>query len=226
LSFNVLIVEDEPIPATFLKKIIEDNQNFKVVDIVNNANDALKILREKEIDVICLDIILKGHKDGATLSVEIRDIYPNIEILFLTAYSEEEMLEFAAEAKASAYLLKPYRPEEIKATFRLLETKLKRDFTKETRVSNIVNLIDGYYFNIEKEALFFNDKEVKLGKKELEFLAILSKNRDITVDSETILTQLNISEISLRSIIYRIRKATTKDLIISVKKYGYKIATP
>jgi len=225
LSFNVLIVEDEPIPATYLKAIIEDNSNYKVIDIVPSADKALSALQHQKVDIVCLDIMLKGSQDGARLSLEIRDKYPNIEIIFLTAYSENEMLEFASEANSFAYLLKPYRPEEIKATFKLLERKLKIESSQATVINNRIKLIDNYLFDIEKETLYQKDKEVFLGKKELEFLSFLCHNLNITLDKDTILNRLNISDSSLRSIIYRIRKETSKDLILSIKKYGYKVAT-
>jgi len=225
LSFNVLIVEDEPIPAAYLKILIEDNEKFKVLDIVQSANEALDVLKQNRIDVVCLDIMLKGAVDGARLSLNIRDKYPQIEIIFLTAYSEDEMLEFASESNSFAYLLKPYRPEEIKATFKLLENKLKHNPSHETK-GTTVRLIENYKFDLEKKLLYKENQEIILGKKELDFLNLLCQNPNTTLHTDTILERLNITDTSLRSIIYRIRKATTKDLIVSAKKYGYKVATP
>ena len=225
MSFSVLVVEDEPIPASYLKAIIEDNSNFEVIKIVASAKKTLEFLHNQKIDVVCLDIMLKGSEDGARLSIDIRDKYPNIEIIFLTAYSEDEMLEFASEANSFAYLLKPYRPEEIKATFKLLERKLKRE-TPQIEKSSSIKLIDNYYFDLENKILYHNSKEVTLGKKELDFLSLLCQNPNATLHTDTIYDRLYISDTSLRSIIYRIRKATNKDLILSIKKYGYKVATP
>ncbi len=224
MSFNVLIVEDEPIPAAYLKTIIEDNSKFKVLSIAQSANDAFIALKNNSFDVICLDIMLKGAADGARAAIEIRDRYPQIEIVFLTVYSEDEMLEFASEAKAFAYLLKPYRPEEIKATFKLLESKLKQNPLHQIKDS-IVKLISNYKFDTDKKLLYKDNQEIPLSKKELDFLHFLCQNPNSTLHTDTILNRLNITDTSLRSIIYRIRKATTKDLIISAKKYGYKVAT-
>jgi len=122
---NVLIVEDEPIPAEYLKTIIESADEFKVVDIVDNEDDILKAIHINKIDVIFMDIMIKGSMSGAEVALEVKNIKDNILIIFMTAYSEEEMIEYAAEAGAFAYLLKPYRPDEITATLALARKKLK-----------------------------------------------------------------------------------------------------
>ncbi len=227
MSINVLIVEDEPIPATYLKSIIEDCEGYSVEGIVTNASDAISFIHKHKIDVVCMDVMLEGSEDGSQLAIRIKDMYRNIEILFLTAYSEEEMIEYAVEAHAFAYLLKPYRTNEIKATLQLLKAKLKDTPIEESIDNNItvVQLINGYSYNIETQTLLHGSDKVDLGKKEIQFLDLLCKNKDSILDSDTIFDKLNASDDSIRSIIYRIRKATVKDLIVSIKGYGYKIAT-
>ena len=228
MNLNVLIVEDEPIPSAYLKSIIEECEGYSVVGIVTNAPDAISFLHKHKIDVVCMDVMLEGSEDGSQLAIRIKDIYKNIEILFLTAYSEEEMIEYAVEAHAFAYLLKPYRTNEIKATLQLLKAKLKDKPIEETTTNNnttIIKLINGYSYNTQTQTLFHDNLKIDIGKKEIQLLDLLCKNYDTILDSDTIFEKLNSSDNSIRSLIYRIRKATDKDLIVSVKGYGYKIAT-
>jgi len=225
LSLNVLIIEDEPIPSAYLKSIIEECEGYNVVGIVTNAPDAISFLHRHKIDVVCLDVMLEGSEDGSQLALRIKDMYNNVSIIFLTAYSEEEMIEYAVEANAFAYLLKPYRTKEIKATLKLLKAKLINKITKEANNTNIIKLINGYNYDIKTKTLLHNDIKIDIGKKEIQFLDLLCKNQGIILDSDTIFEKLNSSDNSIRSLIYRIRKATDKDLIISIKGYGYKVAT-
>ena len=224
MSLNVLIVEDEPIPSAYLQSIIEECEGFNVVGITTNAQDTIDFLRTIKVDIVCMDIMLEGSEDGSQLALRIKDKYSDISILFLTAYSEEEMIEYAIEAEAFAYLLKPYRANEIKATLKLLKSKLNTK-TETNLTPTVIKLIDDYSYDTQKDVLLHHNQEVQIGKKEIEFLGLLCKNGDITLSSEVISQELNTTDSSLRSIIYRIRKVTNKDLIISVKRYGYKIAT-
>ncbi len=223
VSINVLIVEDEPIPAEYLKSIIEGVEGFKVVGIVDNEDDILKEIHSKNIDIIFMDIMIKGSVSGAEVALKIRTLNKNIIIMFLTAYSESEMIEYAVDADAFAYLLKPYRPDEIVANLELAKKKLNRK--PITLPSNNIKLVNNFSFNTSKNRLYFDSNEVKLTTKERDLLSILAAKLPNSVNTETILEELDISELSLRSLLYRFRHKTNKDLILSIKGIGYKLAT-
>jgi len=220
---KVLIIEDESIPAEYLKSIIESEDSYEVVDIVSNANDALQSVKKYKPDIIFVDIMIKGGLSGAEFALKIHTLYENIILIFLTAYSEDEMIEYATESNAFAYLLKPYRPNEIKATLSLAKAKLEESELSVKENRNIVNLIDNYIFNIEENSLYKNSEKVPLSVKETELLSLLCKNKEITVSRETIQNYMNISSSSLRSLVYRIRKNIHENIIKNSKKFGYKI---
>jgi DNA-binding response OmpR family regulator len=78
---------------------------------------------------------------------------------------------------------------------------------------------------METKRLYKGGREVELSSKELEVIGMLCGECYTVVDSEMILEQMGITATSLRAIIYRIRKDTSSDLIQSVKRLGYRIAT-
>ena len=218
---RVMIVEDESIPARYLKNIIEEQGDFAVECIMPSAEEALNSIKKIKPDLVFVDIMLDGPMSGAELALRIHRLYAKILIIFMTAYSSEEMVEFAVESEAFAYLLKPYRPKEIRATLTLAKARLKRYIP--TAFDSSVTLIDGFSYSMETKRLYKEGREVELTAKELELIGMLCRECDTVVDSEVILEQMGITAASLRAIIYRIRKDTSSDLIQSVKRLGYRI---
>ncbi len=218
---KVLIVEDEKIPAMYLKSIIEESGEFKVVDIVDTADKTLQSIKKNKPDVIFMDIMINGPVSGAELALKIYTLYEKIKIIFMTAYSDEEMIEYASEAKAFAYLLKPYRPKEITATLSLLKSKSSSRHIKQKKQK--AELKNGYIYDFEKKVLTKENEIVKLPPKEMELLEILCHNIKTTVSKDTLLESLGVTDASLRALIYRLRKCLGSDVIVSSKKLGYKI---
>lgn len=219
---KVLIIEDERIPASYLKSIIEEDSDFKVVDIVESATKALESVKKYHPEIVFVDIMIKGGISGAEFALKLHNLYENTVIIFLTAFSDEEMVDYATEADAFAYLLKPYRPNEIKATLSLVKAKLKNT-SKKPELLTIVKLPNGYKFNLENDTLQRDNEIVKLPPKEFNLLKLLCHNRGKTLSKDAILNMLEITDTSLRSLIYRLRKHLGENVIESSKKFGYKV---
>ena len=222
-TVTVLIVEDEMIPAEYLKSIIEASGVFCVIDIVSSAQEALQVAKREKPDIVFMDIMLKGAKSGAELALQLHYLYREMLIIFMTAYSTEEMVAYAVESDAFAYLLKPYRAKEINATLRLAQARLDRTFSTDT--SAVVMLVDGFYYRTDTHRLYREGKAVALTSNESALIRLLCENRDLILEKETIQRHMSMSDVSLRSLIYRVRKQTSRDLIQSVKRLGYRIAT-
>ena len=225
---KVLIVEDELIPANYLKKILETN-GYKVLPIVAKGQNAITVARQEKPQIILMDVMLKDHVSGCDAALEISRENPDILIVFLTAYSDKEMIDFAVKSKAFGYLLKPYRDKEILATLELAKAQLNTATETVEKVSEDktrIALVDGYYYNTLTQTLFHKTQEVHCGPRTLELIALLCKHRHGTVKIDTILEELwesQKSQQTLRSLIHRIRENTSVNLIINVNKLGYKI---
>lgn len=225
---KILIVEDEVIPANYLKKILE-KEGHEVVGISTKGAKAIEMAKHKIPEVIFMDIMLKDHISGAEAAREIHRDYPEIMIIFLTAYSDKEMIDFAVESNAFAYLLKPYRDKEILATLELAKAKrITREENNQVdnSISHSVELVSGYIFDTQLNRLFLHNEEVPLGNKALKLIQLLCQNQHITMEIESITHMLwdePKSGQTLRSLIHRIREATCYDLIQNTNKFGYKI---
>ena len=83
---KILVVDDEPEIADTLKHFLSV-KGYEVIDAYC-GKDALRILDNTKVDLILLDIMMHGMR-GTTVAKIIRDKYPDIKIMVVTAYPEE-----------------------------------------------------------------------------------------------------------------------------------------
>ena len=220
---KILIVEDELISAEYLKELLI-KEGYFVVGIVNSGEEAILLTKFEKPDLILMDIMLKGKLSGCEAAVQIHQDDENIKFICLTAYSEEEMVEYAIEADVTAYLLKPYRESEILATVKLILSHEEIPLLEIDK--EIIMLAEGYSFDTHRHRLFFNKQEVVLGKKSLRLIEILSKNRGVSLSNEQICNFIwgeVKNDRTLRSLIHRVRDLVHTDLIQNINGLGYKI---
>jgi DNA-binding LytR/AlgR family response regulator len=108
---KVLIVEDELIISEEISEILK-KYGISVVGQADNADDALALIHTEHPDIILMDIHIKGKLDGITLAHEIKKIAP-IAIIFLTSYMDDGYLTRAKQVMPSAYLVKPFKEQDI-----------------------------------------------------------------------------------------------------------------
>lgn len=103
---TVLIVEDEAITAMDLKFELED-LGYEIVDVVDNAQDAVDIAAEKNPDITIMDIKLKGTMTGIEASKLIMDL--GSPVIYLTANTDDHTFADALNHSASyAFIGKPF----------------------------------------------------------------------------------------------------------------------
>lgn len=106
---RVLVAEDETIIRMDLREMLEE-EGYEVLE-ASDGDQALRIARESSPDLVILDIKMPGV-DGLTAARHISEerIAP---ILILTAYSQRELVEEAADAGAMGYLVKPFQKQDL-----------------------------------------------------------------------------------------------------------------
>ncbi len=222
---TILIVEDDLLSAEYLKEILI-KENYDVLDILDTGEEAIKKCKTIQPDILLMDIMLKGHMSGCEAAVEITHFHPECKIIFLTAYAEPEMIDYAVESKACAYLMKPYREKEILATLKLALMQ-NPTFPTEKDLSQI-QLKNNFVFNNQQQSLHKENKEIPLSSKKLRLIELLAKNKNTTVSNEQICMYVwgeMKSNSTLRSLIHRFRSVVGDDIITNVNGVGYSIST-
>jgi len=112
---GILIVEDEVAIALVLEELLK-NMGYGVAGVVHSGEEAVVMAKELTPDLILMDIVLPGEMDGINAA---RKIGQDIPVVFLTGYSEDELIEKAKSVEPYGYILKPFQPNQIKAVIEI-----------------------------------------------------------------------------------------------------------
>lgn len=107
---RIIIVDDHEVVRLGLKSLLDQYPQYEVVAEADSAASAVDAALEMNPDIILMDIRLPG-KSGIEACEEIKSRNPDIQIIMLTSYAEDEMLFSAIKAGASGYVLKQINSE-------------------------------------------------------------------------------------------------------------------
>jgi diguanylate cyclase (GGDEF)-like protein/PAS domain S-box-containing protein len=135
---KILIVEDEKIIALDLQRRLE-RFGYSVVGMASDGMEAVALAKEREPDIILMDIMLAGSMDGIEAAGQIRDRYA-IPVIFLTAYTDEKTLERAKEVEPFGYILKPFKERELYTTIdiALYKNSIDKKLRKQERLFSAI----------------------------------------------------------------------------------------
>lgn len=124
----ILIVEDEAILALNVKEMLLQ-MGHSVAAIHVSGEKAIESLAPAQPDLVLMDIRLQGDMDGITAAEQIHSQY-NIPIIFMTAHSEETIINRAKTTEPYGYLVKPVDSVELRIAIELALYKSKIDREK------------------------------------------------------------------------------------------------
>ena len=127
---RILIVEDDAIAQLTLAQYLQD-LGFPYSVAVNNGKDAIAEIESDEVALAFLDIRIMGEWDGITTAQKIKECYPTLPIIFLTANTDQATLKRAQQAEPSSIIRKPYDREIL-----LGAIKVALDYSAEAQLPN------------------------------------------------------------------------------------------
>lgn len=120
-KIKILVVDDHTLVREGFARLLEMVPDFEVLGQAAKADEALKFLEEQQVDIILMDIRLPGV-NGIELTRTIKEKYPDVEVIILSMYDEEEYVSEAVRGGASGYVLKDISPEELIRTIRVVHS--------------------------------------------------------------------------------------------------------
>ncbi len=192
---HILIIEDDRILAENTVSILK-NEGYINCIIVDNINDAQHFTSNHDVYLILSDIRLHNEISGPTIIKNLQEQF-NFEVIYLTAYTEDQYLKEVNQTYFHSYLTKP--------------------FTKKQLLVSVALATEKY--------LAKNDKDVilKPTKKELEIINNLSKG----YSSKQIALELKISEYTIkthrRNILKKYNLSSSSELVAFAIKNGWVI---
>lgn len=109
---RILLVDDHEVVRLGLKALLEHHPQFEVAGEAGNAKEALEQVNRLHPDIVLMDIRLAGTS-GIEACEEITKAYPDVRVVMLTSYAEDEMLFSAIRAGARGYVLKQIGSEDL-----------------------------------------------------------------------------------------------------------------
>jgi NarL family two-component system response regulator LiaR len=102
---RVIIVDDHAMLRRGLKFFLKGFDDLELVGEANSGPAALDLCAEVQPDVVIMDMVMPGM-DGAQATQAIREQFPQVQVIALTSFQEEDLVERALQAGAIGYLLK------------------------------------------------------------------------------------------------------------------------
>jgi NarL family two-component system response regulator LiaR len=112
-----MIVDDHDIVRGGLVNMMDAFDDLKLVGEASNGEEALRLCETLQPDVILMDLVMPVM-NGVTATQHIHATYPDVRIVVLTTYKEEELVQGALQAGAMSYLLKNVSIDELAAAIR------------------------------------------------------------------------------------------------------------
>jgi len=166
---KILIIEDEPKVASFIKKGLDEN--LYEADIAYDGAIGLKMALQEKYNAIVLDINLPMI-NGYEVCKKIRQNKPNIPILMLTALGTTEDKLTGFDSGADDYLIKPFEFRELLARIKAL---LKRNIIGNA-AGNTLHIAD-LELNTDSKIVKRTNLKIDLTAKEFTLLEYLMRNR-------------------------------------------------
>lgn len=167
-TISVIIVEDQHIFRSGLKLLLKEIPWIQLMDEAGNGKDFLDILKDKKPDIVLMDIKMPVM-DGFEATQKALELYPDLKVLILSMFGEEEYLVRMLETGIRGFLLKNVEEDELKTALKIV-SEGKNYFSNELLPALTNSFMKKRSFNDER-----NDVLDKLTRRELEILTYICK---------------------------------------------------
>jgi DNA-binding response OmpR family regulator len=219
---KILIVEDEPKVASFIKKGLQENHYE--AEISYDGISAEKLSRLYKFDLFILDVIIPGI-GGLELCTKLKKFNPDIPVLMLTALGTTDDKILGFDAGADDYLVKPFE-------FRELLARVKVLLKKSGHQVNIGNklIFEDLELDLNRKIAVRSGKSIELTAREFSLLEYFMRNAGRVLSRNDIAEKVwdagfdfgtNVVDVYVNFLRKKIEKGYDKKLIHTKVGFGY-----
>jgi two-component system copper resistance phosphate regulon response regulator CusR len=217
---NILLIEDEPEVAHFIKTGLEEQEH--TVTLLHDGKSGQALAIEKDFDLLILDIILPGS-NGLQICSNVREHKKDMPILMLTALGTVTDKVLGLENGADDYMTKPFHFDELLARIKALTRRQTATSGKTYKVADLE-------LNSSNKTVSRNGKEILLTTKEFVLLEVLMANTNKVLSRKYIAEQVwginfdrgtNHIDVYINYLRTKIDKNHSQKLIHTVIGMGY-----
>lgn len=221
---KILVIEDEPKVASFIKQGLEEQSNN--VTVAYDGFFGHKLATENEFDVIVLDLMIP-YMNGLDLCKKLREEGIKTPILMLTALGTTDDKVTGLETGADDYLVKPFEFKELVARIRALSKR----YTDNVQLPKVLKVAD-LEMNLDEKSVKRGGKYIDLTAKEFSLLEFLLRNKNRVVSRAEISekvwdihfdTGTNVIDVYVNFLRKKVDKEFDRKLIQTMVGMGYVI---
>ncbi|MDO4788127.1 MAG: response regulator transcription factor [Johnsonella sp.] len=179
---SALVVDDEKLIVKGIKFSLQ--QDGFEVDVAYDGEEALKLAKQKEYDIVLLDVMLP-KQDGFEVCRAIRE-FSQMPIIMLTAKGSDMDKILGLEYGADDYITKPFNILEVKARIKAIMRRNIRPSSHSETDPNIIKAGD-MQIDVESRRVSIGEKEINLTAKEFDILELLVKHPNKVYSRENLL---------------------------------------
>lgn len=112
MAIRVLIADDHGVMRAGLRAMLEIDPSIEVLGEAANGDEAIRLAGELHPDIVILDIGMPGI-DGIEATRRLKSMFPNVQVLILSVYEDQSLLQGAIRAGASGYVIKRAAGDEL-----------------------------------------------------------------------------------------------------------------
>ncbi|WP_208586910.1 response regulator [Gracilibacillus suaedae] len=215
---TVVVAESQTLFRDMITNFVEDMEEFQVIGTLTNGQEVINFIKEKEVRpfLILLDIHMPVM-NGLECAKKLKEMHPNIKVVLLSAFDDEESIETVLSVSADGYILKSSGLDEFKDTLRfIIDGKF---VAPQTLVQHFSQRLDSL-LKLERESSLqfikeqFN-KHKDLNNRELQIIQLIKKGWT----NRMIADQLGISEGTVKnylSLIYKKLKIKSRVELLQI----------
>jgi DNA-binding NarL/FixJ family response regulator len=218
-KISVILVDDHAIVRLGLRTLINDQPDIEVVGEAGTAQEALREVERHQPQVVLMDIRLPGE-GGLEATRQIVQRFPQVNVVMLTSFADEELVVSAIRAGAVGYLLKEVGNEEVLHGIRLavqgksvMDASTTSRLVARLRASERKEQDDAFRDLSERELQVLN--EVAQGKTNLEIAQSLNLSEKTARNYvSTLLEKLHLSnriELATHAVKYHLSERMKKE---------------
>lgn len=117
-AIRVLLVDDQQLVRDGIRALLKLQEGIKVLGDADNGEQAISFVQQEPVDVVLMDVRMP-IMDGITATSAIKEMWPEIRIIMLTTFDDEEYIIRSLQAGACGYLLKDIPTQDLAQAIRL-----------------------------------------------------------------------------------------------------------
>ena len=189
---RVLVAEDEALIRLDIVETLRDH-GFEVIAEAADGEEAIARAEELKPDLVVMDIKMP-NMDGITAAKRMAEL--KIPVVLLTAFSQKELVEQAAEAGAMAYVVKPFTPTDLIPAVEIAFSRHSQMVALESEVSDLIDRLETRKLVDRAKGLLITKGLVKDEPEAFRWIQKTSMDGRLTMKdvARTIIEQLSPSE--------------------------------